>query len=129
MNLQRIKTYVWVFSLMFSLASFAAVVRAAEKAPAPPAANEEFFIVSSVDLQKDQLVLKRPTEVTQLVKVSDKTVIRDEEGKTIPLKTLRAGDTVYVAFAPGTERPLLATRIRKAPMTVEELHRRYVPFQ
>jgi len=129
MNLRSTQTRVGILIIALSLGSLAAVVRAAEKPPAPPAADEEFFIVSSVDLPKDQLVLKRPTEVTQLIAVSDKTVIRNEEGKTIQLKSLRAGDTVYVTFAPGTERPLLATRIRKAPMTVEELHRRYVPFQ
>jgi hypothetical protein len=129
MNLRGIQTRVGILIVALCLGSLAAVARAAEKAPAPPAAGEEFFIVSSVDLQKDQIVLKRPTEVTQLVQVGDKTVIRDEEGKTIPLKTLRAGDTVYVAFAAGAENPRIAARIRKAPMTVEELHRRYVPFQ
>jgi hypothetical protein len=129
MNLRKIDTLVGVAIVMLGLALLAPVVRAAEKAPAPPAANEQFFIVSSVDLRKDQIVLKRPTEVTQLVEVNDKTVIRDEEGKTIQLKNLRAGDTVYVALAAGAEQPLLAASIRKAPMTVEELHRRYVPFQ
>jgi hypothetical protein len=129
MNLRSIQTRVGILIVALTLGSLAAVVRAAERVPAPPAADEQFFIVSSVDLQKDQIVLKRPTEVTQLVQVGDKTVIRDEEGKTIPLKTLRAGDTVYVAFAAGAESPRVAARIRKAPMTVEELHRRYVPFQ
>jgi hypothetical protein len=129
MNLRSIQTRVGILIVALSLGSLATVVRAAETAPAPPAPDEEFFIVSSVDLQKDQIVLKRPTEVTQLVQVSDKTVIRDEEGKTIPLETLRAGDTVYVAFAAGAESPRTTVRIRKAPMTVEELHRRYVPFQ
>jgi hypothetical protein len=129
MNLRSIQIRVGILIVALSLGLLAAVGRAAQKAPALPAANEEFFIVSSVNLQKDQIVLKRPTEVTQLVAVNNKTVILNEEGKTIQLKNLRAGDTVYVSFAPGTEQPLLATRIRKAPMTVEELHRRYVPFQ
>ncbi len=129
MSLRSIQTRVGILIVALSFGSLATTVRAAEKEPAPPAADEEFFIVSSVDLQKNQVVLKRPTEVTLLAQVSDKTVIRNEEGKTIPLKNLRAGDTVYVAFTPGTERPPLAATIRKAPMTVEELHRRYVPFQ
>jgi len=129
MSLRSIQARLGILIVVLSLGSFATVVRAAEKEPARPTADEEFFIVSSVDLQKDQIVLKRPTEVTQLVQVSNKTVIRNEEGKTIPLKNLRAGDTVYVAFAAGAEAPRVAARIRKAPMTVEELHRRYVPFQ
>ena len=129
MSLRSIQTRVGLLIVALSLCSLATVVRAAEKEPAPPAADEEFFIVSSVDLQKNQIVLKRPTEVTLLTQVSDKTVIRNEEGKTIPLKNLRAGDTVYVAFAAGAETPRIAARIRMAPMTVEELHRRYVPFQ
>ena len=126
MNCRRIQTYIFVFLIALSLNALPVVALGAEKAPAPRAADEEFFIISSVDLKQQQLVLKRPTEVTELVRVSEKTIIRDEEGKTIPLKTLRAGDTVYVASAAGSR---VATRIRKAPMTVEELHRRYVPFQ
>lgn len=129
MSFRRIQTGVGLLFVTLSLGSLAAFVQGAEQAPAPRAADEEFFIVSSVDLQKDQLVLKRPTEVTQLVKVSDKTVIRDEDGMAIQLKNLRAGDTVYVTFAAGAAGSRVATRIRKAPMTVDELHRRYVPFQ
>ncbi|MBZ5542109.1 MAG: hypothetical protein LAO07_00330 [Acidobacteriia bacterium] len=129
MNIRRIQTGVGLLFVALSLVSLAAFVQGAEQAPAPRAADEDFFIVSSVDLKQQQIVLKRPTEVTQLVKVSDKTAIRDEEGKTIPLKTLRAGDTVYVAEATAPDGSRLATRIHKAPMTVEELHRRYVPFQ
>ena len=126
MNSKKIQTYIFVFLIALSLDALPALLLGAEKAPAPRAADEDFFIISSVDLKQQQLVLKRPTEVTELVRISDKTIIRDEEGKTIPLKTLRAGDTVYVASAAGSP---VATRIRKAPMTVDELHRRYVPFQ
>jgi hypothetical protein len=126
MNSRKMYTCIFVFLISLAVNGLPAVLWGAEKAPAPRAADEDFFIVSSVDLKQQQLVLKRPTEVTELVQVSDKTIIRDEEGKTIPLKTLRAGDTVYVASAAGSR---VATRIRKALMTVEELHRRYVPFQ
>jgi hypothetical protein len=129
MNCKRIQTYIFLFLIAVSLDALPARLLATDKAPAPRAADEDFFIISSVDLKQQQLVLKRPTEVTELVRVSDKTVIRDEDGKTIPLKSLRAGDTVYVAFATGSKGSRVAARIRKAPMTVEELHRRYVPFQ
>lgn len=128
MNLRRMQSCVLALLAGLSLGSLVHVALGAEKSSAP-AGNEDFFVISSVDVKKDQLVLKRPTEVTELVRVNDKTVMRDEEGKTIELKNLRAGDTVYVAFATGAEASRVAARIRKAPMTVEELHRRYVPFQ
>ncbi|MBZ5503198.1 MAG: hypothetical protein LAN59_13340, partial [Acidobacteriia bacterium] len=35
--------------------------------------GEEFFIVASVDLIKSQLLLKRPSEVTMLMKSNEKT--------------------------------------------------------
>jgi hypothetical protein len=90
---------------------------------------EDFFIISSVDARKRQIVLKRPTEVTELVQVSEKTVYLDEQGKAIDFKSLRAGDTVYVTSNPGPDGVRIASRIRRGPMTLQELHRRYVPFQ
>jgi hypothetical protein len=52
-------------------------------------AGDEFFIISSVDMKSQQLVLKRPTEVTELMTVDAKTQILNEEGKPITLKNLR----------------------------------------
>jgi hypothetical protein len=90
---------------------------------------EEFFIVSSVDATKKQIVLKRPTEVTELMQVGEKTVYLDEQGKPIEFKRFRAGDTIYVTSSFGPDGVRIASRIRRGPMTLEELHRRYVPFQ
>src|SRR5260370_957552 len=56
----------------------------------------EFFIISSVDLDKRQILLKLPTEVTQLMRVDDRTRYLDARGKAIKLPDLRAGDTVYI---------------------------------
>ncbi len=95
--------------------------------PDPAAASEEFFIVSSVHTEKKQLVLKRPTEVTVLMLVNEKTVYLDERGKPLNFSELRAGDTVYVTSTPSSEAGvLLASRIRKGAMTLEELRRRYL---
>lgn len=95
--------------------------------PDPAAAREEFFIVSSVNTEKKQLVLKRPTEVTVLMLVNEKTVYLDERGKPLNFNELRAGDTVYVTFTGSREAGvLLASRIRKGAMTLEELRRRYL---
>jgi len=94
---------------------------------APPAARgDQFFLISSVDLAKHQIVLKAPTEVTQLVRVIEKTTFLDEQGKPIQFKDLRAGDTVYATLAASGEGPRVLVSVRKGPMTVEELHRRYL---
>ncbi len=102
---------------------------ASARAAAEPAPGEEFFIISSVDAKKQQILLKRPTEVTQLVRVTDKTAFRDEDGKPLQLKDFRAGDTVYVLLTSSREGTPAALRIRKGIMTPEELHRRYLKFE
>jgi hypothetical protein len=85
----------------------------------------EFFIISSVDLSKNQLLLKRPTEVTEVMSVNSKTRYVDEKGNLIKLTDLRAGDTVYITPQPANGG-LLAIDIRKGPMTLNELRRRYL---
>jgi hypothetical protein len=89
--------------------------------------GEEFFITTSVDSAKHQLVLKRPTEVTLLIQTNDQTAITGENGEHLAVSDLRTGDTVFVTLKAGTNPPL-ALRIRKAPMTVAELHRRYLNY-
>src|SRR6266478_2297852 len=44
-------------------------------------AKGDFFIVSSIDLAKKQLLLKRPTEVTELMRVDGETRCFEERGK------------------------------------------------
>ena len=85
----------------------------------------DFFIISSVDLARQQLLLKFPTEVTEVMRVDGNTRYLDESGKPIKLADLRAGDTVYVTSVRGLEG-VTAVRIRKGPMTLEELRRRYL---
>jgi hypothetical protein len=104
-------------------------LRAEARAQRQATSGEEFFIISSVDAAKKQIVLKRPTEVTELIAVNEKTVYRDEQDKAIDFKNLRAGDTVFVTASRGAEGVRIASRIRRGPMTLEELHRRYLPFQ
>lgn len=95
-----------------------------------PAANaksggEEFFIVASVDIGKKQLLLKEPTEITEVLQVNDKTRYTDKNGKAIQFADLRAGDTVFIRSS-ATPAGKVAIRIRKGPMTLEELRRRYL---
>jgi hypothetical protein len=89
--------------------------------------GEQFFIVASVDLQKSQLLLKHPTEVTLLAHVDDKTKYLDSAGKPIQLSNLRAGDTVWVTLS-NASSGAVATRVRKGEMTVAELHRYYLNY-
>lgn len=72
------------------------------------------------------MVLKRPTEVTLSMRITEKTRCRAESGTAMRCMDLRAGDTVYIASdrAPGGE--LVARTIRQGVMTVPELQRRYL---
>ncbi len=89
--------------------------------------GEEFFIVASLDQQKSQLLLKRPSEVTVLLKVGDKTQLADETGKPLKLTDLRAGDTVWVISSGDPSAPA-AVHIRKGQMTLADLHRYYLDY-
>lgn len=84
---------------------------------------DQFFIVSSVNPTKQQLLVKQPTEVTQLMRVDERTKYFDRNGKSIGLTDLRAGDTVFVVLRANSD---IAREIRKGPMTVAELTRRYL---
>jgi hypothetical protein len=88
--------------------------------------GEEFFIIASVDQPKSELLLKRPNEVTLLMKVDQKTQYADETGKAIRLSDFRAGDTVWVVSTRGSKPT--AIRIRKGRMTVADLHRYYLDY-
>jgi hypothetical protein len=111
--------------LIFALALPVAAQQPAKKSAPGTATAGDFFIISSVDLTKKQLLLKRPTEVTEVIRVDDNTHYLDEHGKAIQLADLRAGDTIYIQSMRRAEGAL-ALSIRLGPMTVEELHRRYL---
>jgi hypothetical protein len=124
MKLQTMKTSGMVAVVLF-LISAAALLMGAQRRDQPPQPGE-FFIISSVNAGKKQLVLKEPTEVTELVAVTDKTECLDEQGEAVPFKDFRAGDTVYVTFGTSANGERAVLRIRKGAMTVGELHRRYL---
>jgi len=107
--------------------SFLAAAVSWAAGPSAPVADE-FFIVSSVDADKGTIVLKRPTETTLTMRVTDRTRCLGSKGEVIRFTELRAGDTVFIAWAPAPSGPPAASSIRRGPMTVEELHRRYLRF-
>jgi hypothetical protein len=91
------------------------------------AAGESFFIVGSVDQQKSQFLLKRPTEVTLLVTVNANTKYLDDSGQPLKAADFRTGDTVWLTSSGNPDNPT-AVRIRKGEMTVADLHRYYLDY-
>lgn len=115
-----------VFAVLLVLLSCAFPIAAqSDKASTSAKSGEEFFIISSVDMAKKQLLLKEPTEITELLQVNDKTRYTDKNSKAIEFADLRAGDTVFIRST-RTPTGKVAISIRKGPMTVEELHLRYL---
>ena len=113
-----------VFLTLIVLFAVLLPVNAAPAVPPPPP-RDEFFIISSVDVTRARLVLKRPTEVTVLMQVPASTAIADEHGVVLHLANLRAGDTIYAVASAGPGGGLVASSIRRGAMTVAELHRRF----
>lgn len=114
---------------MILVAGFVAAFLAAQRIPAANGGKPEFYIVSSVNVSKSQILLKRPTEVTVLMQVNQKTRILNEQGKSMLLSNLRAGSTVWIVSAPDKSggEPI-AVSIREGPMTVQDLHRLYLDY-
>jgi len=88
-------------------------------------AQGDFFIVSSIDLAKRQILLERPTEVTELMRVDGETRYLEERGNRIRLTDLRAGDTVYILSKSSGSQPLAVT-IHKGPMTLDVPRERFL---
>jgi hypothetical protein len=108
-----------------------AAIVAFSKAVSPSEAKtsrgtEEFFIVSSIDIGKGRIVLKRPTEVTVVMRVTDRTTYTSMQGKRMRLSDVRAGDTAHIAFVPDSAGAPVALTVRLGPMTVKELERTYL---
>jgi hypothetical protein len=85
----------------------------------------DFFIVSSIDLAKNQILLKPPTEVTELMRVEGETRYFEESGKQMRLADLRAGDMVFIMSKPAGGQPVAVT-IHKGLMTLDLLRERYL---
>jgi hypothetical protein len=117
--------YILMLSALLAAFSFAPCALAQDK---KSSSGEEFFIVSSVDTSKSQVLLKRPTEVTLLMKVNDKTVYFDAANKPLKLPDLHAGDTVWVISSGSADGGPTAAHIRKGPMTVAELHAHFLDY-
>lgn len=113
------------FLFLFVIAGLVFSFAGAARTQAATTGSDEFFVVSSVE--KNNLVLLRPTEITAVVAVTDKTQIVDENNKPIKLTDLRTGDTIFVTYATASNGTMTATHVRKGMMTVAELRKRYEP--
>jgi hypothetical protein len=99
--------------------------QSAAKQASADSSQGDFYIVSSIDLARKQILLKRPTEVTELMRVDGETQYFEESGKPMGLADLRAGDTVFIVSKPAGEQPVAVT-IHKGPMTLDVLRQRYL---
>lgn len=89
--------------------------------------GEQFFIVASIDKQKSEMLLKRPTEVTLLVKLTPKTKYSSAQGKSVTVDDFHAGDTVWAKLSSDKGDPDLIS-IRKGEMTIADLHKYYLDY-
>lgn len=99
----------------------------ASKQEAKNASGEQFFIVASIDRQNSQLLLKRPTEVTILVKVDPSTKYFADTGKATTLTSFRAGDTVWAKLSGNGPEPTVV-QMREGEMTIADLHKYYLDY-
>jgi hypothetical protein len=123
--MNRLSRLLFLSLALLAAASLAMRVQAQNK---KTPGGEEFLIVSSIDPSKSQVLLKRPTEVTLLMKIIDKTVILDATNRPLHLTDLHAGDTVWVTPSSSDDKGPIAIRIRRGPMTVELLHRYFLNY-
>jgi len=126
MNKRLIRNTLFAsLAVAFALAIAPGVTARAAQRGTLQETHDEFFIISSVNMPKHQLVLKLPSEVTLLMTVNGGSVIVDEHGQPLKLGALRSGDTAYITYARSAEGAK-AVKIRLGPMTVQELQKRYL---
>ncbi len=118
------RTFSLLLAAMLAMLGAGMNVHAAARPAPSQVVRNQFFIVSEVNLQKHQLVLELPSEITMLMTVNAKTAFINEQGRHEPLRDIRPGDTVYITFE-RQGKGGTALSIREGPMTVQILHARY----
>jgi len=95
----------------------------------PTAKGEHYYLVGSVDQspQQQQILLKKPNEITLLLKVTPDTKFTSENGKPLKISDFRAGDTVWVTYK-GTGTDASAATVRAGGMSVADLHRYFLNY-
>jgi hypothetical protein len=93
----------------------------------PTPKGEHYYIIGSVDQSQQQILLKKPDEITLLLKVSPDTKFVSEGGKPLHLSDFRAGDTVWVTYK-GAGADATAVNVRAGGMTLSELHKYFLDY-
>lgn len=93
----------------------------------PTSTGEHFFIIGSVDQAQQQILLKWPTEVTLLLKITPDTKFASEAGKPLKLADFRAGDTVWVTYK-GSGADAAAVHVRAGIMSEQDLHKYFLDY-
>jgi hypothetical protein len=115
----------WIAVLALTMGSFA--FAQLPKSPTD-SSGQRFYIISSVDLQKDQIVLMQPTQLTIVATADDKSAFVGEQGQKLTLKDLRAGQTVWAILRRDKGGKTTIVRLREGAMTIAELHRLYLDY-
>jgi len=119
---------IWSFASLACILFVALAASAPAWAQANPknAQGEEFFIISSVNMQKHQVVLMRPTQLTVVASFSDNTTYTDEKGQKLAISAMKAGDTVWAVVKRAANGTVTVLRLRQGAMTPAELHTLYL---
>jgi hypothetical protein len=121
--LRHVSLYYFVAALVLAMA---APVGAQLTTAPKNAGGEQFCMVSSLDMKKQQVVLMQPTQLTIIATVTPQTQFLGENGQKLALKDMRAGDTVWALVKTEKGGQIVAVRIREGRMTVDELHKLYL---
>lgn len=126
-KMNGLKSKELAFIALAAALCFSTVARAQTRANTR---GEQFFIISSVDFQRDQIVLMHPTQLTVVATFSPQTTtFLDENGQKLSTKDLRAGDTVWAVLKSTGKKSLpQVSRIREGAMTVAELHKLFLDY-
>lgn len=122
--------------MIFAASTFAAIsallIAAPVHAQTPNSPSdsrgEQFYVISSVDMQKHQIVLMRPTQLTVVATTNEQTAYVGEKGQKLGLKDLHAGQTVWATLRKDKDGQVAVMKIREGAMTVAELHKLYLDY-
>ncbi|HEV2288607.1 MAG TPA: hypothetical protein VGR81_06600 [Candidatus Acidoferrales bacterium] len=116
--------------LRFLLPVLALAVALPARAQAPQnpknARGEQFFIISSVNLPKHEIVLMAPTQLTLVAGTTSLSEYVGGKGQKLAEKDLKAGDTVWAIIKAGKNGQFTAVRIREGSMTPADLQKLYL---
>ena len=110
-----------VLALVVSIPAFAQGVQNPKNAK-----GEQFFMISSVNLPKHEIVLMAPTQLTLVVTTSSLSQYVGEKGQKLAEKDLKAGDTVWAIIKAGKAGQFTAVKIREGSMTPADLQKLYL---